>query len=54
MVNVIQFTLEKVKVKKLMANAALTAHSIPSSEETLLKPVYTKNDNYKYIYISVF
>ncbi len=26
----------------------------PSSEDTLLKPVYTKNDNYKYIYISVF
>ncbi len=25
-VNVSQFTIEKVKVKKLMANAALTAH----------------------------
>ncbi len=26
----------------------------PSSEVTLLRPVYTKNDNYKGNYISVF
>ncbi len=42
-VNVSQFTIEKVKVKKLMANAALMAHIL--SETTRDESILTYADN---------
>ncbi len=41
--NVSQFTIEKVKVKKLMANAALMAHIL--SETTRDESILTYADN---------
>ncbi len=42
MVNVNQFTIEKVKVKKLTANAALTAHIIETTRD---ESILTYADN---------